>query len=190
MSRLSAFALAAVLAVGGTAYGDRTVTEAPANGAAARSAAPAGPHTPARSSPSPTDAEVGDTVHLTGMKEGEKLAVTVVKVVDPATGEGTAPGTGERYVAVQFRLHNTGSQQYRDAPVNSAKVVDDQGQEFSSWIAETTAGPGFTGTTTLSVGDTALGHVTFKVPEESRITEIQFTMNSGFADDTGEWRVP
>ncbi|MEU3558072.1 DUF4352 domain-containing protein [Streptomyces fragilis] len=190
MSRLSVCALAAVLAVGGTAYGARTGSEAPTYGGTAWSAASAGAHAPARTDPSPTDAEVGDTVHLTGLKNGEKLAVTVVKVVDPVTGKDTGPGTGERYVAVQFRLHNTGSQQYRDAPINSAKVVDEQGHEFGSWIAETTAGPGFTGTTTLSVGDTALGYVTFKVPEGSEIAEIQFTMDSGFADDTGKWRVP
>jgi hypothetical protein len=101
--------------------------------------------------------------------------------------------TGERRrgtVRGPRRPAHTGSQQYRDAPVNSAEAVDGRGQESSSRIAGTAAGPGFTGTTTLSAGDTALGYVTFKVPEEPRITEIQFTMNSGFADDTGEWRVP
>ncbi|MFE0701903.1 DUF4352 domain-containing protein [Streptomyces sp. NPDC058872] len=189
MPRLLVLALTMVLAVvGAAACGSQTVTEAPA------SSNPTQPRTAEQPSsppgPTPTVAVVGDTLSVTGFTDDAKLAVTVVKVVDPAAGKDTRPEAGERYVAVQFRLHNTGSKTYNDAPDNSAKLIDDQGQRFNSWITETIAGPGFGGTVTIPVGDTALGYITFKVPAESKIAKIQFTMESGFANNTGQWRVP
>ncbi|WP_128984059.1 DUF4352 domain-containing protein [Streptomyces roseicoloratus] len=189
MSRLPALALTVVLfAVGVSACGSQTVTESPAssNPTPPRKTEPLA----SRPSPTPAVAVVGDTLDLTGSTNDAKLAVTVVKVVDPAAGKDTSPGAGERYVAVQFRLHNTGSKTYSDAPDNSAKLIDDQGQRFNSWITDTTAGPGFGGTVVVPVDDTALGYITFKVPTDSKITKIQFTMESGFAENTGQWRVP
>ncbi|MFI9176169.1 DUF4352 domain-containing protein [Streptomyces lincolnensis] len=188
MSRLLTLALAVALAVLGTACGNETVTETPTGATPARTTTATEQPT-SKPNPSPTTAVAGDTVNLTGFTDEAKLAVTVVKVVDPATGKDIRPGTGQRYVAVQFRLHNTGSVDYSDAPDNSAKVIDVQGQQFSSWITETTAGPGFGGTTTIPVGDTALGYIAFKVPSTSKITKIQFAMESGFANDVGQWLV-
>ncbi|MEU8526528.1 hypothetical protein AB0C77_13195 [Streptomyces sp. NPDC048629] len=37
---------------------------------------------------------------------------------------------------------------------------------------------------TIAPCETALGYVCFKAPTASRITKIQFTMESGFADNT------
>ncbi|OII62599.1 hypothetical protein BJP40_27695 [Streptomyces sp. CC53] len=191
MPRLLVLALTMVLAVvGAAACGSQTVTEAPASSNPTQPRTAEQPTSPPSPSPTPTVAVVGDTLSVTGFTDDAKLAVTVVKVVDPAAGKDTRPEAGERYVAVQFRLHNTGSKTYNDAPDNSAKLIDDQGQRFNSWITETIAGPGFGGTVTIPVGDTALGYITFKVPAESKIAKIQFTMESGFADNTGQWRVP
>ncbi|AJF70143.1 hypothetical protein SVTN_33895 [Streptomyces vietnamensis] len=180
--------LTVAIGAAGVACGTQTVTESPATSTPGQTTGPGQPTS--KPSASPTSAAVGDTLNLTGFTGKAKLAVTVVKVVDPATGKDTRPGAGERYVAVQIRLHNTGAEVYSDAPDNSAKVVDAQGQRFNSWITETTAGPGFGGTVTIPVGDTALGYITFKVPSDSKITKIQFTMESGFANNTGQWHVP
>jgi hypothetical protein len=42
---------------------------------------------------------------------------------------------------------------------------------------------------TIGAGDTGLGFITFEVPHESQVAKVQFALNSGFADETGEWQV-
>ncbi|MGW2546336.1 DUF4352 domain-containing protein [Kitasatospora sp. NPDC001574] len=125
------------------------------------------------------------------MEEGENLDVTVVKVVDPAGAKETfqSPKAGTKLVAVQFRLHNTGTTVYKDSPTNGARLIDTEGQQFNSTLGETSAGPGFPGSVTLSPGDTALGYITFAVPATSTIAKVQFTMNSGFGPTTGQWTI-
>ncbi|GAA1895428.1 hypothetical protein GCM10009837_16750 [Streptomyces durmitorensis] len=140
--------------------------------------------------PSPREPGVGTTLSLTGIGSGERLDVTVVKVVDPArtANEFLVPDAGNRYVAVQFRLKNTGDDPYKDSPSNGAALVDADGQHFdAALIAETTAGPSFPGALSISPGDTALGFITFELPTSARPVQLQFSMNSGFSDDVGEW---
>ncbi|MEV6206872.1 DUF4352 domain-containing protein [Kitasatospora sp. NPDC051914] len=142
---------------------------------------------------SPQSAQVGDTLELVGNEQGARMAVTVTAVTDPATAANflSTPGTGERLVAVQFRLHNIGSAVYSDAPANSAAVIDEQGQGFNTALAaEVTAGPGFPAGVHIAPGDTALGYLAFDVPAGSRLAKAQFTLNSGFAAQTGQWVLP
>jgi hypothetical protein len=106
------------------------------------------------------------------MEAGSKLDVTVVKVVDNAksSDEFTAPESGNRWIAVQFRLVNTGTKAYSDSPQNGAQVADDQG-------------------VSLKPGAKALGWVVFEVPKASKMATVQFAMDSGFAEETGEWKL-
>ena len=48
------------------------------------------------------------------------------------------------------------------------------------------AGPLFPGSVKLTPGGKALGYVVFEVPKASKVSAVQFGMDSGFAD-TGEW---
>lgn len=139
----------------------------------------------------PSPVPVGHTLSLTGINAGEKLDVTVVKVVDPARGTAlSSPPPGKRLVAVRFRLHNTGSTTYNDSPANGAKVVDTEGQGFDSAIADTTsAGANFPATTTVSPGGKALGFIVFEVPAGSKLALVQFALDSGFSTDVGQWKV-
>lgn len=41
----------------------------------------------------------------------------------------------------------------------------------------------------LTSGDKALGYIAFQVPKASKIAKVQFSMDSGFADETGEWQL-
>ncbi|MFI1281000.1 DUF4352 domain-containing protein [Streptomyces sp. NPDC020858] len=171
--------------------GEATVTTTPASSRPVQEAAPAmeqSTPTPSR----PASAAVGTTIDLTGLEEGENLAVTLVKVVDPARAKNryATPEAGARYVAVQFRLKNTGTAVYQDSPSNGAKVVDTQGQQFSAAYTETSAGPEFPGSITIAPADTALGFITFEVPGTSKIAKVQFATNSGFSPNTGQWNVP
>lgn len=147
----------------------------------------------AQASAAPSQAvPLGTTVTLTGQRSGEKVDVTALKVVDPAASaeEFFAPDPGTRYVSVQFRLKNTGTVPYKDSPVNGATIVDSEGQQFDAdVVAKTTAGPRLPVSLTITPGNTALGYLTFELPDRSRPVTVQFALNSGFADDVGEWKI-
>ena len=191
MRSSAGIALASLLVVAAAGCTSSSKATSAASSATPKAAAPSGQKSLIASA-SPTPAAVGHTLSLTGINSGEKVDVTVVKVVDPASGTGiSSPPPGKRLVAVQFRLHNTGSATYNDTPANGAKVVDTKGQGFDSAIADTTsAGPNFPATTTISPGGKALGFVVFEVPTGSKIAMVQFALNSGISTDVGQWKVP
>ncbi|NUR51250.1 MAG: hypothetical protein HOV71_24250 [Hamadaea sp.] len=136
-----------------------------------------------------TSPGLGDTLTLTGDVTGDVVAVTPMKVADPATAadDGSQPAAGSKLVGVQFRLQNAGSSVYSDAPDNCATLIDAAGQRFSPTIADITAGPRFPGVVTVNPGGSALGWITFSIPSAAQVTGVQFTPDSGVATETGEW---
>ncbi|MBM9507498.1 DUF4352 domain-containing protein [Actinacidiphila acididurans] len=147
---------------------------------------------PTTAKPKPAVAHVGDTLTVHGYENGSQLAVTLVKWLPTAksSDEFMTPDAGKRYAAAQIRITNTGTAAYSDSPSNGAQVADGSGQRFDSTFADVTAGPSMASSVTLKPGDKALGWITFEVPKASTITAVQFTMDSGFADEVGEWRIP
>ena len=148
---------------------------------------------PAEKTPAPQKvAQVGDTIALKGTEDGSKLDVTVVKTIDPAKSadEFTSPEDDKRWIGVQFQLLNTGTIAYSDSPGNGVKIADTQGQQFTSTFADISAGPSMAGSVNLKPGAKALGWVVFEVPKASKADVVQFTMDSGFAEQTGEWKLP
>lgn len=136
-------------------------------------------------------ARVGQPVTIKGNDSGSKLQVTVKKVQDtrPADQFSTVD-KGKRLVAVQFRLVNTGTATYSDAPSNGAKVVDKQGQQYEAdiFFDKIAAGPMLPSSMKLAPKNKALGYLTFQVPKRSKIAQVQFSMDSGFGG-TGQWKV-
>ncbi|MFE2317043.1 DUF4352 domain-containing protein [Streptomyces sp. NPDC059441] len=128
---------------------------------------------------------------LEGTDDGSKLDVTVVKVVDPAKGadEFTTAESGKRFVGVQFRLVNTGTIAYNDSPSNGAQLADKDGQHFESTFGDISAGPSMASEVKLKPGGKALGWIVFEVPKASKVSVVQFGMDSGFAEQTGEWKL-
>lgn len=187
-TRIAAAAVAVVGALALTACGaDSTVVDKPKENAAAE--ADSGKDT--KKKDAPEVAKVGDTLTLKGMEDGSRLDVTVVKVADPAESadEFTEPGSGKRFVGVQFKLVNTGKKVYDDSPSNGAQVADSEGQQFDSAFADITAGPSMSSALKLKPGAKGLGWIVFEVPKASKVDTVQFTMDSGFADQTGEWKL-
>ena len=136
-------------------------------------------------------AHAGTTVGVSGLN-GEKLDITVTKVVDPAAGvtDFDQPDPGTHFVAVQFKLTNAGSTMYSDSPDLAARIIDAKGQSYDSAIDDTAAGPGFAGgELSISPRATELGFVTFQVPDGTTIAKIQFTTDTGLGQ-TAEWLVP
>ncbi|WP_354642069.1 DUF4352 domain-containing protein [Kitasatospora camelliae] len=189
-ARRSAAALlaASLVVLGATACDSGTSsvsTEAkpPASGAPASTG---GAEKPAAAAP----AKVGDTIALKGIEKSTTADVTVVKVVDNAEGEDeySKPADGKRFVAVQFRIKATGKA-YSDAPANSARLLDAQGQSFTTSLYDTKAGQGFAGSVNIAAGESGLGFLTFEVPKDAALDKVQFTLDSGMADQTGQWKL-
>lgn len=137
-------------------------------------------------------AKTGTAITLTGNSSGEQMSVTVVKVISSASpgDEFTSAPAGDRLYAVQFRLRDTGTAAYSDSPSNGAAVIDSKGQSYQAGIADTASGcPSFPGTENIASGQTGLGCIVFEVPKSAKITGVQFTLDSGFGPQTGQWNV-
>jgi len=188
-ARAAALAMIAALSLTACSAGS-TVTSTPK--ASVSASKDATTDAPAEETPTaPKAAKVGDTIALKGTEDGSKLDVTVVKTVDPAKSadEFTTPEDGNRWIGVQFRLVNTGTIAYSDSPGNGTKIADSEGQQFTSVLADISAGPSMASGVDLKPGSKALGWVVFEVPKASKGATVQFTMDSGFADQTGEWKL-
>lgn len=190
-TRTATTALAAALLLGLTACGssDPEVTTKPNP----KTSAPAdSPKTPS-SKPTPTqqDASIGDTITLKGFEEGQQVAVTIKKVSDPAVPKDQffKPEDGSRWIGIQVEIVNTGTAAYDDSPGNGMQIADSEGQRFNGVIADIKAGPSMAASVTLKPGAKALGWLVFEAPKNAKIDTVQFGMNSGFADQTGEWKL-
>jgi len=133
-------------------------------------------------------ATVGDTISLHGgLDEDLEIAVTVVSVADPAkAGRFLAPEKGSRYVALEIRLDNTGIADYDDSPTNGAVLIDEGDHQYSTWIGSGVE-PTLDGSVRLAPGDQRVGFIVFQVPKTETPRAFQFTLESGFGPETGEW---
>ncbi len=84
-------------------------------------------------------------------------------------------------------LANRGQVVYDDSPDNGAKLIDAQGRQYNSRLHQVSEGQSFGGSATISVGDRRKGMIVFEVPEGTELAKFQFALNSGFADQKGEW---
>ncbi|MFI7454697.1 DUF4352 domain-containing protein [Nonomuraea sp. NPDC049714] len=136
----------------------------------------------------PSTAAVGGALTLAGIDPGLKMTVTLTKVVNPATpGQYSKPKTGNKLVAIELTLANSGQAVYDDAPTNGATLIDGEGQQFRPTYSDVGEGQAFGGTSTINMGDSRKGVIVFEVPESAQPAKFQFALNSGFADQKGEW---
>lgn len=126
-------------------------------------------------------AQVGSTLDLTGESSDEKMAVTVVKVINRGHGADmfSSPDHGKRFFAVQFRLRNIGTTPYNDSPSNGAQVVDSSGQSYDSDFNDIRHCQSFPGSEVIAPGSTGLGCIVFQVGKQatsprssSRLTQV------------------
>src|ERR1051326_5912479 len=135
---------------------------------------------------------VGDTIRLNGLTAGEAMAVTLTRVVDPARGSDDAnqPSPGDRLVATQFRVTNVGSVAIDDAPLADVTLIDRAGQAYDPSFNTVSAGPTLPSDMRIVPGASRLGYVTFEVPSSTRVAQVQYVPDAGFAADTGVWDLP
>ncbi|MET9699389.1 hypothetical protein ABZY31_21015 [Streptomyces sp. NPDC006529] len=190
-SPLATLALAVPVLLG-LGAGPGTTAVGPATTAAGPMAtAAAGPGATTVSGPVATTATdpTGETISLRGNRPGELLDVTLVAVTDPAAPRAAHAlrDPAGRLVAVEFRLLNTGTAAYADPPRSGSYLLDADGERYSGVALPTTAGAEFTEGRSLAPGDSATGCVTFELPQDARASAVQFALNSGSADDIGQW---
>jgi hypothetical protein len=136
-------------------------------------------------------AGVGDSITIAGNADGSQVQVTV-KTVKRTRSKDRFMKVGKKHklIAVQFEIVNTGTVPYDDAPSNGAVVVDSKGQQFEPTImfSKIRAGALLPASVKITPGSKALGYLVFEVPKASTITQVQFSMDSGFGE-TAQWQV-
>ena len=50
-------------------------------------------------------------------------------------------------------------------------------------------GPGIGSSVKIAPGDKRVGYISFEVPDGTKLTQFQFTLDSGFGPDTGQWEL-
>ncbi|MFI6296698.1 DUF4352 domain-containing protein [Nonomuraea sp. NPDC050790] len=189
---LLASCTAVFVAIGDGAPRESVVTQPNPTGAqqppAAVASAPQETQAAEEPAAAPSAAQVGGAITLKGMDD-LTMAVTLNQVFDPATPaeDYMKPKAGTKFVALQLTLENAGQTVYSGSPSNGAYVIDDQGQQYQATYARVREGQGFDGTATISAGDARKGVILFAVPEAAKLVKFQYALNSGFADQKGEW---
>lgn len=136
-------------------------------------------------------APIGSTIGLAGNDAGEKMSVAAVQVFAHAraASDFDTAQPGDRLYAVQFRLDDTGRVAYADAPSNGAVAVDAAGRSFEASLDNVADCASFPAADHIAAGGSGLGCIVFNVPVNARITVVQFTLDSGFGPQTGQWQV-
>jgi len=163
---------------------------------------PSTPEASTSASAAATAAHVSATLTLNGSTVGEKMEVTLVKVVDPAQSakQFLQPTPGMREIALELRYKNVGSTTYSPSVLGDVTVIDQASHSYSSDFENTTAGtfpglPGFPfGLVNIAPGESADdGFATFQIPQGTPVTQVKLTVDlfgSAIGADTGEWLVP
>lgn len=133
-------------------------------------------------------ASLGDAITLHGFEDDLAIRVKVVRVIDPARAEEFfGPSSGKRFVAVELRMTNTGSAVYNDSPGNGAALIDNRDRQYTETLAESPSCPYIGPSVRIRPGDARAGCLLFEMPKRNKARAFQMTLESGFADETGEW---
>jgi hypothetical protein len=132
----------------------------------------------------PQTASVGDTLTLEGF-EGLTMDVTLTEL-DRGLEVDQDFDTGS-YVGVRLTLTNTGETAYDDSPSNGATLVTADDQQLTSTIIFGDADCSGAEGARIAPGDTRKVCVVFDDEEGQELRLFQFALDSGFADQTGEW---
>nr|WP_134006433.1 hypothetical protein [Streptomyces sp. 846.5] len=134
----------------------------------------------------------GRPTHAVG-KDGEKLTVTLLRMVDPACAVGGSSllFRGQKYVALELRLTNDGNTPFDDSASNCTWGWTNTRQQAGSYVYPTiTAGPLIDRSAqNLPPGHTTTGYIVMAIPIGAHLTRVEFTPDSGFAEVTGEWQI-
>lgn len=135
-------------------------------------------------------AHVGDTLRLQ-TQSGKQFDMTLVSVTDPAhASSGAGASHDRRYIAVQWKVTDTGGSGISGNTAADANLVGSNGNDYLPahvTLKECTGnGPKFN----ASAGKTVSACTAFEVKNSVTITQVQFSPAAGAAADYGQWLVP
>jgi hypothetical protein len=128
---------------------------------------------------------VGSSITL--RSDDEFLRVTLLAVRDPAyvLGAFGSPAPRNKLVSVLLKVANLGRDFYHDSPGNGTKLISASTRVYSTVLPG--IDPNLDGLAGLSRGASEVGWLTFEVPAGMRPWKLRYVLDSGFADQRGEW---
>jgi hypothetical protein len=135
-------------------------------------------------------AHVGDTLNL--MRIGDqKIAVTLIRVIDPATVPAGRGDAGKTYIATQLKISNAGTSTIVGNSNSDVAVVGSDNQSYSTDFTTVTECEDFAyGWFLLAAGASTNGCVVFGLPLGIAPVKVIYTPSSGVSHDVGEWLNP
>ncbi|HEY0447903.1 AsnC family protein [Actinophytocola sp.] len=134
--------------------------------------------------------KVGAMLQTEGL-EGERLAITLIEVVDPADYLFTAAGyrlqEGERSVVVHTELTNRGSVSFQSLPDLYLVLVTPDGKTISKAPVSLSSRPPHR--IGVPPGETAGGHTVYVVPEQTEVTSVRWSPRPDEESRTLTWTV-
>ena len=132
-------------------------------------------------------AHIGQELIIT-RPSGYHLGITVTGVVDPATS-AQEPTPGNRIVAAQVSLDNTGSQNASGNVNNQLTMIGSDSHQYSASSIPIQNCSNFNGGPySLNSGDVVTGCVAFQLPTSVGVTSLKFVPNPGSVE--GVWTNP
>lgn len=140
--------------------------------------------------PAKREGRAGEVLETEGL-EGERLAIQLVEVVDPADYLFTAAGyrlqPGERSVVVHTELTNRGSVKFATLPDLYLVLVTADGRAISKAPVSLSSRPAHR--IGVAPGETAGGHTVYVVPEDTLITSVRWSPRPDEESRTLTWSI-
>lgn len=142
---------------------------------------------PATALASTLSAHLGHALTLEGNSGGERMSIKPGHLKRGHAGEFSDVPAGSHLDTVEITLKNVGSKDYSDSPSNGANLVTAKGRTIQTTF-EAASGCDDPGSLKIPRHQSRVVCLTFQVSDASKIRFFEFTLDSGFADQTGEWK--
>lgn len=121
---------------------------------------------------------------------GELIRVRMLSIANVSGGDLDEPEPGKRFVGVRIKMTNVGKVNYSDSPSNGTELVLANNQQVdSTLLTDGSCSADFGSGLKLSRGDSRVGCIPFEIPKHAKPRLFQMTLSSGFANQTGEWKL-
>lgn len=134
-------------------------------------------------------AGIGDTLSIAGNEA--KLEVTLVKTKRVKAVKLYGSEMSPAAYAVQMTIKNVGDTVYDDSVSNCAVLIDTKDQSHNAEFGMVTKSgdpvPGMLESVKIAPGDKRSGWVFFAMKPSQKARTLQYTAESGFGPEVGEW---
>jgi len=142
------------------------------------------------SAPARPAAHIGQTLDLMRIG-GQKIAVTLTDVINPATVPNGWGEPGKTYIATKLRIENAGTTTIVGNSNSDVSVVGSDDQRYEADFATVTECQDFGyGWFLIAAGSSSTGCVVFALPAGVAATKVRYAPSSGISHDVGEWLNP